>query len=219
MKLRLHGTRLPRGYTISMRLPPYSNVNEKRPSLGRKRRRRRSHTHSSPTTLAEDGTTSEDFEPGSSPARGRSPGTSSPAAYKRAASADNEDEQTRLTNAYPGASNSIGSVHQRQWFLTFDRVNSGFVRTTSMVAGNSSKSPPPNQSPSRRTQWVRNVAAAAKIKKGSKGEDGYTGFEPFYVMGPNIERSVVTGRTAADVMADEGVTGWVGRKGWKPALE
>ncbi|KAI8719423.1 LigD-N domain-containing protein [Fusarium sp. LHS14.1] len=28
-----------------------------------------------------------------------------------------EDEQVRLTNAYPGASNTIGSVHQRRWYV------------------------------------------------------------------------------------------------------
>ena len=45
------------------------------------------------------------------------------------------------------------------------------------------------------------------------------GFDPFFVMGREVERSVVTGRTADEVMADEGVEGFVGRKGWRAVME
>lgn len=45
------------------------------------------------------------------------------------------------------------------------------------------------------------------------------GFETFFVRGRDVERSVVTGRTADEVMADEGVEGFVGRKGWRAVLE
>ncbi|KAL2755088.1 hypothetical protein ACRALDRAFT_1064811, partial [Sodiomyces alcalophilus JCM 7366] len=38
-----------------------------------------------------------------------------------------ESAQVRATNAYPGAENSIGSVHQRKWFLSLDRAACGFV--------------------------------------------------------------------------------------------
>lgn len=39
-----------------------------------------------------------------------------------------ELETIRLTNAYPGATNTIiRSIHQRRWLLAFDRYNSGFV--------------------------------------------------------------------------------------------
>ncbi|KAI1804752.1 DNA polymerase ligase-domain-containing protein [Daldinia bambusicola] len=41
---------------------------------------------------------------------------------------------------------------------------------------------------------------------------------PFYVRGAEIERSVVTGRTGADVLRDEGVVGHVARKGWRSVL-
>lgn len=45
------------------------------------------------------------------------------------------------------------------------------------------------------------------------------GFEPFFVMGREIERSVVTGRNADEVMGDEGVEGFLGRKGWRAVTE
>ena len=35
------------------------------------------------------------------------------------------------------------------------------------------------------------------------------------MLGRDVERSVVTGRTAGQVMRDEGVEGFVGRRGWK----
>ena len=47
----------------------------------------------------------------------------------------------------------------------------------------------------------------------------FLGFDPFYVMGKEFERSVVTGRTADEVMAEERVQYFVGRKGWRPVTE
>lgn len=41
----------------------------------------------------------------------------------------------------------------------------------------------------------------------------------FLVLGRDVERSIVTGRTADEVMRDEGVEGYVGRKGWKAVVE
>lgn len=45
------------------------------------------------------------------------------------------------------------------------------------------------------------------------------GFEPFFVRGREVERSVVTGRTAGEIMRDDGVEGFVGRKGWRAVTE
>ena len=40
------------------------------------------------------------------------------------------------------------------------------------------------------------------------------------MMGRDVEKSVVTGRKAVEIMADEGVEGgWVGRRGWKTVTE
>ena len=112
--------------------------------------------------------------------------------------AEQEDEQVRLTNAYPGATNSIGSIHQRRWYLSMDRYASGFQPL-----------PRDNENRGGRREWVR---------RWEKGE--LLGFEPFYVIGRDVERSVVTGRKAEEVMADEGVeAGWVGRRGWRGVVE
>jgi hypothetical protein len=92
-----------------------------------------------------------------------------------------EDAETRRTNAYPGSTNSIGSVHQRNWFLLLDRRSSGFRQKQSGGP------------------WER---------------DGGNGFDTFYVRGREYERSVVTGRLAAEVESDEGVHGYAGRAGW-----
>lgn len=104
------------------------------------------------------------------------------------ASDDEEDEDAviRANNAYTGASNTIGSVHQRHWFLTLDRKLSGFHKARSG----------PDEG-----RWT-----------GGWGE-------PFFVQGRDVERSVVTGRSADDVMEDEGVEKFVGRKMWRPIME
>lgn len=59
-----------------------------------------------------------------------------------------------------------------------------------------------------RRQWERR-------REGSR----LLGFEPFYVRGSEEETSVITGRKADDIMKDEGVEGFVGRKGWRAVLE
>jgi hypothetical protein len=77
-----------------------------------------------------------------------------------------------------------------------DRENSGFEpRRVSTGDGRSKR------------VWVRS----------SDGSE-LSGFEPFYVRGPEVERSVVTGRRGQDVLEDEGVEGFIGRKGWRAVL-
>jgi hypothetical protein len=107
------------------------------------------------------------------------------------------DYLIRLHNAYPGAINDIGSVHQRRWFIGLDRVGCGFVRETQKDSSSSG---------TVRRRWVRGV---------DKRSGELTGFEPFYVRGPEVERSVVTGRVGGDVLRDEGVEGFVPRRGWR----
>lgn len=105
--------------------------------------------------------------------------------------AEEEYARIRRDNAYPGATNSIGSVHQRRWYLTLDQANSGFVH---------------DRSPSGdKGYWKRGIA----------GE----WFAAFFVRGPEYERSVATGRLSEEVMADEGVDGFVARKMWRPIIE
>jgi len=140
---------------------------------------------------------------------------------QNSASASDEedlDEKVRITNAYPGAVNSIGSVHQRRWFLSFDRFNSGFEPVRDQKDGSK--------------KWVRRRKKQKREEErrphpnhldpghidGSNNDDDdkkFLGFEPFYVRGPEFERSVITGRTGEEVLADEGVEGFLARKGWR----
>ena len=60
-----------------------------------------------------------------------------------------------------------------------------------------------------RRKWVR--------RRDEEGRLG--GFEPFFVRGRDVERSVVTGRTGGEVLGDEGVEGFVGRKGWRGVVQ
>lgn len=117
--------------------------------------------------------------------------TPSPASAREKELAEEEDAQVRRTNAYPGAANTIGSVHQRSWHLSLDKASSGFVR-------------------GGEGRWVR---------ADERGKGRERGFEAFYVRGREVERSVVTGRGAGEVCADEGVVGFVWRKGWRAVLE
>ena len=112
--------------------------------------------------------------------------------------AEQEDEEVRRTNAYQGATNSIGSIHQRRWYLSMDRHSSGF---RPLAQQNGTKG-------GGRREWVRR-----------RENDQLVGFDPFFVMGRDVETSVVTGRTADEVMNDEGVEQFIGRKGWLAVME
>ena len=172
IRLRLHGTRLPQNYTIIMRLP----INEiiKRPTARRKSRQKRLVHKIMPQSdsKAEDQAELQTFKP--VPVTGEDIDTDT-----------DEDAQIRATNAYPGSTNDIGSIHQRRWFMQLDRQNSGFVL---------------DHTDAGKGKWVR-------------GSDG-SGFEPFLVRGRDHERSVVTGRLAQEVENDEGVHNFMGRAGW-----
>ncbi|KAL8809015.1 MAG: hypothetical protein Q9200_003806 [Gallowayella weberi] len=191
IRIRLHGTRLPPDYTLSMRLLTANNRHEQPNKPLRKRRRkdsavqtdqRRTMTESSDT----DGQTMPEIDTISA-----SSNAEAATAYEREVE-EQEDEQVRRTNAYPGATNSINSIHQRRWYLSMDRHASGF-RAETDDDGN-------------RT-WVRRREGNSVL-----------GFEAFVVRGRDYERSVVTGRTADEVMRDEGVGYFQGRKGWRAIL-
>ncbi|KAE8394667.1 DNA polymerase ligase-domain-containing protein [Aspergillus alliaceus] len=198
IRLRLHGTKLPRNYTIVLRLDKTSGFKRTSATPRNQRRRTIPAAQRGPSTSSDDST---------SPAKDRPMGrlvhdtldqsqASEDPTGKHSGSGDDVDEQIRINNAYPGATNSIRSVHQRRWFVTLDRVNSGFVAETG--SGPAGK------------RWVRQLDP----------ETGrLLGFEPFYVWGPDVERSVVTGRLGRDVLEDEGVEGFVPRKGWRAVLE
>ena len=111
------------------------------------------------------------------------------------APSDDESEAIRLANAYTGATNTIGSIHQRTWYLSLDRANSGFVVQRDRIT--------------ERKNWIRKRLADGTVE----------GFERFLVLGREHERSVVTGRLAKEVLKDEGVDGYIGRAMWRPVKE
>lgn len=182
IRLRLHGTKLPPDYTISLRLPS-ANDRAAQPNHPKRKRRRLDPSealrNAAPQTDSdsERDSTSADLADGLTTQEDNGDDEAA-----RASEAEDEDAIIRANNAYTGASNSIGSIHQRHWLITLDRRNSGFRKSSS----------------SRR--W-----------EGS--------WEPFFVRGREAERSIVTSRNADEVMEDEGVSKFVGRKMWRPILE
>ena len=263
IRIRLHGTRLPQNYTVSLRLSK-DDYRSEQPGPPKRRRRRLSPGPARRETQQTSSSESESHASTSSSApfavlkkaqlasfrRTASPplkdhhttaGHTSPSDYSNtnkkrptelaflhtnhpskpnsankvskitSAYFENENENkdededededeletTRLTNTYPGgAINTISSIHQRRWFLTLDRHNSGFVPQLNKATGHKT--------------WVRRWRA----------DDGTRdGFERFHVLGREVERSVVTGRLAKDILKDEGVEGFVPRGGWRGVVE
>lgn len=197
IRLRLHGTRLPRGYTVSLRLPSANNHDGKRPPR-KKRRRKAPNTINTvePETTDSEQPTSVPLDSYSSE---QTVDSATEAADAAAASDNEEDETIRANNAYPGARNTIGSIHQRYWFLTLDRQSSGFAKA---------------HTGPHRGRWV-----PSKLPSDKDGALHGNGFKPFFVRGRDHERSIITGRLAADVMEDEGIKNYGGRKMWRPILE
>ncbi|KAH7048376.1 DNA polymerase ligase-domain-containing protein [Macrophomina phaseolina] len=190
IRLRLHGTRLPQGYTVTLRLPPDNNI--VRQPRGLKRKRRRADPSSG---RAKGGSQSSDEQD----SRGGDSADLEESAVAAAASDDEngDDARIREENAYTGATNSIGSVHQRRWHLSLDKANSGFVKV---------------RTGDGRGVWRRR-------RRDGGDDDSPAGFEAFFVGGVEVERSVVTGRLSEEIMADEGVQGFVARKMWRPVLD
>lgn len=184
IRLRLHGKRLPPGYTIGLRLPSGNDANgqPKKPKHKRRRTDPATATRPEPTSTDSEG---EQDQQALTPSADPEPQVEDDEDAGLASESDNEDDIIRANNAYTGATNTIGSIHQRHWFLSLDRKNSGFRKARSG----------PDEG-----RWI-------------------DGWDPFYVLGRDHERSVVTGRLADDVMEDEGVKKFVGRKMWRPITE
>jgi hypothetical protein len=194
IRLRLHGTRLPENYTIILRVDKTSDFAKPSTRIPRKRRRRAIRSAS---TRVEPSTSDSEISDGE--LRDQSADADADTIADHSESEIAIDHQIRVNNAYPGATNTIGSIHQRRWFATLDRVNCGFVPENAKAKAGSGKK-----------RWVRK----RDVRTGQE-----LGFGPFYVRGPDVERSVVTGRLGKDVLEDEGVTDFVPRRGWRAVLE
>jgi hypothetical protein len=108
------------------------------------------------------------------------------------------DEEIRMQNAYPGATNSINSIHQRKWFLSLDRHACGLTRAEDPKTGE--------------RIWRRQRRRGRRGDEDDDAED--SGFTKFHVLGREHETSVLTGRKAADIARDEGLVGYRPRGGW-----
>lgn len=221
IKLRLHGTKLPSGYTLALRLTQdnYRSEQPKKPS----KRRKRQAPGARKVQDCDSDSQESDTDNRRPPKRGLSSLSrlSSPPASPRARSdvtdgdtrgdaaatvaSDGEDEAIRANNAYTGATNDIGSVHQRKWFLSIDRAKSGFIKRVTQSASGFVE-----------TTWTRR-RAEEDLANGVVGPA--KGFDRFVVGGREIERSVVTGRLAGEILADEGVAGFVPRGHWRAITE
>ncbi|KAK5131789.1 hypothetical protein LTR08_000544 [Meristemomyces frigidus] len=182
--LRLHGTRLPSGYTIALRRSADDNL-KAQPRKPKTKRRRIDPTEAAKLAKRKAGPLDSETEDDSALLE-MAAVYSADVDVALASEGEEEDATIRANNAYTGATNSIGSIHQRHWFVTLDRKYSGFHKARSG----------PDEG-----RWVGGP------------------WEPFYVRGREVERSVVTGRSAEEVMADEGVQKFVGRKMWRPIME
>lgn len=222
IRLQLHGARLPQTYVVNLRLTKSEDTagrakaarsgerpRRRRRRLGqlqqqkKKKKKKTAASRMDPDTSSssdeveggadkEQEEEEEEFNDGS---RGKSAeGLTEMEKELR----ELEDEEVRRTNAYTGAVNTIGSVHQRHWFLSLDREACGFARTKK----------------EGRVWWERE-AGSDHVDTGQEADRLKW---PFYVRGPDHERSIVTGRLGADVLRDEGVVGYVRRKGWRPML-
>lgn len=196
------------GYTITLRMDKSTNF--ARPiRKGPKRRRRNLQPKRSPSVAPSTSDSDSDSKaPEGSSQQGHTASTlsseqngSSVPGMSEVDQADHSDDNVDLeiqrNNAYTGSYNTIGSIHQRRWWLSLDRESSGFEPKRGLDSFN----------PSKKT-WVR-----------KQSDNGLLGFDPFYVRGPDYERSVVTGRLGPDVLSDEDVQGFAPRKRWIPVLK
>jgi hypothetical protein len=183
LRLRLHGMRLPQDYTISLRLPSGNNQSGQPEKPKRKRRKVVPSKVIRPAAVLTD---SEADAPESEPGVPTGHIDARQAEDAAVASeAEEEDAAIRSNNAYTGATNTIGSVHQRHWFISLDRKSSGFHKA---------------RSGTDEGRWVSEN-------------------DTFSVLGRDVERSVVSGRLADEVMSDEGVESFQGRKMWRAVTQ
>ncbi|KAK1529162.1 uncharacterized protein CCOS01_06996 [Colletotrichum costaricense] len=234
IRVSLHGSRLPEGYVLNLRLTKGEDAEGRRKSaraMGRPVRKRRRggggkqmKKKNEVVETSFDGESSEDRDEDVVPDpldggdRHGGDGYGGEGEENKLSAVEREireveDEFVRRTNAYRGAENSVGSVYQRRWYLSLDREACGFERRS--VGG-------------KRVWVLRDRDGGGDVngqeneqggsrKRDEVDESGRLRF-PFYVRGPDVERSVVTGRRGDEVLSDEGVEGFVRRKGWRPVL-
>ncbi|KAJ4164479.1 hypothetical protein LMH87_006152 [Akanthomyces muscarius] len=213
IKIRLHGTKLPDPYVVYIRLTKTEDAvgrvkatQVKKPA--RRRRSRRRTGKSAEAKTAETSSSETDVEANND--ADIVPATNSQLLQQDATVSalekelrELEDDEVRRTNAYKGAMNSIGSIHQRKWYMSLERDLSGFV---------------PKKAENNRMIWQPKIMAAADMGERIESDSHIRLSYPFYVRGRDFERSVITGRLGTEILRDEGVDRFVPRMGWKPVV-
>ena len=215
IRLRLHGSKLPDPYVLNIRLTRSEDAQGRaKTSRTPRRRRLRRRQPGKPELETTPSCSSDEGDPHPSinsneehlVPKGREIDRNAGISALDRELRELEDEHVRQTNAYPGADNTIGSIHQRKWYLSLDRRACGFV--------------PRRQG--RKITWHLPVSDSSSTTSRA-GNVQQTGMQrltfPFYVRGVPHERSVVTARRGEDIMRDEGVRGFIPRKGWTPVLK
>ncbi|KAH7156321.1 DNA polymerase ligase-domain-containing protein [Dactylonectria macrodidyma] len=220
IRIRLHGSRLPDPYVLNLRLTKFEDAAGRAKGVGtprtRRRRARKSEPQSQPETSDDEG----DDEAVGDNAEDVPSGTDAPAHGEDLSAMEREireleDEHVRRTNAYPGAENTIGSVHQRRWYLSLDRRACGFVQSRKKGCSRWKLDQGPgsdSHNGDMPTSSTRNCTDHTDVDRGRLQF-------PFYVRGTDHERSAVTGRRGVDIFENEGVKNFTPRKGWTPVLE
>ncbi|KAM0475114.1 hypothetical protein ACHAPX_007248 [Trichoderma viride] len=217
IRLRLHGTKLPDPYVINIRLTKTEDAAGRSRSSKTLRTRRRGKTAEArpadpESTSSDSDEYDNDIEDDEPQARTDTNNTSSLNEARRKQQ-QQEDAQVRLNNAYVGASNTIGSVYQRRWYLSLDRRACGFTEKRRHGRSVWEKLLPPESS-------TDDAAKDPSDDSETEPEESFCRLSfPFYVRGPQFEQSVVTGRLGEEVLRDEGVTTFVPRKGWSPVMK
>ncbi|KAF2454294.1 hypothetical protein BDY21DRAFT_387663 [Lineolata rhizophorae] len=121
IRLRLHGTRLPEMYTIILRLPRANQL------MARKSARSKAPRRVARKSRTDEGLQTTDTEWDEA----QNATLQSQKRRKLSTTSTDEMAEIRKKNAYPGAENSIGSVHQRSWYLSLDRWHCGFEKSHS----------------------------------------------------------------------------------------
>ncbi|KZZ92076.1 ABC1 domain containing protein [Moelleriella libera RCEF 2490] len=233
IRIQLHGAKLPPNYVLNLRLTKteYARARARKPDLvikkRRPRKRRRLGAAAAPPAPDPDSTGRDSDSPdeylfpkeegegeGAADLDGEAAAGQQQQQQQHLSPSERElreleDAEIRRTNAYPGATNSIGSIHQRKWYLSLDREASGFVRR--------------RQGSKVRWEPSQAQAQAASEPDAPVNDDGPEAHMerlsfPFYVRGVEHERSVMTGRRASDILRDEGVQDFRPRQGWKAVL-
>ncbi|KFG78447.1 ABC1 domain containing protein [Metarhizium anisopliae] len=209
IRLQLHGSKLPETYILNMRLTKREDAEGRAKNSRAPRTKRRRVKRADPETSSDSGDVpdeDDEDEDTTLVTKGRQAnGQEISRIALEAELQELEDAEIRRTNAYPGAFNTIGSIHQRKWYLSLDRKACGFQER--LQGG--------------KTVWqIPSTSASSASTTDTRGEkDAMQRLSfPFYVRGVEHERSVVTARTGEDIMRDERVQGFVRRKGWRPVL-